>query len=34
VYFLSVLPLQYEHILLTSEYLEEISRIELYWIHV
>jgi hypothetical protein len=29
VYFLSVLHLQYEHILLTSEYLEEISRKEL-----
>ena len=34
VYFLSVLHLQYEHILLTSEYLEEISRKELYRIHV
>jgi hypothetical protein len=33
VYFLSVLHLQYEHILLTSEYLEEISRKELYRIH-
>jgi hypothetical protein len=29
-----VLHLQYEHILLTSEYLEEISRNELYRIHV
>ena len=34
VYFLSVLHLQYEHILLTSEYLEEILRNELYRIHV
>jgi hypothetical protein len=34
VYFLSVLHLQYEHILLMSEYLEEISRKELYRIHV
>ena len=30
MYFLSVLHLQYEHILLTSEYLEQISRKELY----
>jgi hypothetical protein len=34
VYFLSVLHLQYELISLTSEYLEEISRKELYRIHV
>jgi hypothetical protein len=33
-YFLSVLHLQYELISLTSEYLEEISRKELYRIHV